>query len=295
MSETTNSSSSFDESAYLRLNPDVAEAVNNLSFPSGWSHYITHGYYENRPGVSPEGHRKAQSILENHAKGPVPPEKLRNRVHGDTDLLHFEVAGKLISNDIHTTISEYITLGEEHHIFDFGCGSARVMRYFHNLASDSQFFGTDVDGEAISWCQQNLGEIGTFEVNGRLPPLPFDDAFFDFVYSISVFTHLPEEMQFQWLHELRRVTKPGGYLLLTAHGQDLCRGVSNDIQRQFQKEGFYYVVGTGTEGLPEFYQTSFHKPGYIREQWGKIFEITKVVERGVMFRQDLILCRKPIL
>jgi len=295
VSEPKNPSSLFDELAYLRSNPDVAEAVNNQSFLSGWSHYLTHGYYENRPGVSTEGHRIAQAILENYPEAPIPPEKLRKRVHGDTSLLQFEVAGKLISRNIHTAISEYITLGKEHHVLDFGCGSGRVMRYFHNLTSECQFFGTDVDGEAVSWCQRNLAKIGTFEINGPLPPLPFDEAFFDFVYSISVFTHLPEEMQFQWLRELRRVTKPGGYLLLSIHGQGLFQGVSNDVQRQFQKEGFHYAVGIGTEGLPEFYQTSFHTHKYIREQWGKFFEITKVVERGIMFRQDLILCRKPIL
>jgi len=293
MNQTT-PPSSFDESAYLRLNPDVAEAVNNQSFPSGWAHYLTHGYHENRPGVSIESYRRAQAILANNPKGPVPPDNLRKRVHGDANLLQFEAAGKLISSDIYTTINEFMALGEKDRILDFGCGSGRVMRYFHNFASESQYFGTDVDGEAISWCQQNLADIGRFEVNGALPPLPFEDAFFDFVYSISVFTHLPEEMQFQWLDELRRVTRAGGYLLLTAHGQNLFQGVSTDVQRKFQKKGFYYVVGNGTEGLPEFYQTSFHTQKYIREQWGKFFDITKFIEKGIMFRQDLIICRKPV-
>jgi len=43
-----------------------------------------------------------------------------------------------------------------------------------------------------------------------MPPMSYEDNMFDFVYSISIFTHLPEDMQFAWLQELQRITKPGG-------------------------------------------------------------------------------------
>lgn len=85
----------------------------------------------------------------------------------------------------------------------------------------AQLFGTDIDGESIDWCQSKLGHMATFTVNGFWPPLPFADGFFDVIYSISVFTHLPEDMQTAWLAELRRVAKPGGLLLLTVHSPAL--------------------------------------------------------------------------
>ncbi len=40
-----------------------------------------------------------------------------------------------------------------------------------------------------------------------------------FVYSVSVFTHLDERGQFDWLAEVRRVLRPGGVALLTVHGE----------------------------------------------------------------------------
>jgi ubiquinone/menaquinone biosynthesis C-methylase UbiE len=56
-----------------------------------------------------------------------------------------------------------------------------------------------------------------FEVNGLAPPLAYEANHFDFIYALSVFTHLPESLQTAWMSELARVLKPGGYLLMTTH------------------------------------------------------------------------------
>src|SRR5262249_14848680 len=50
-------------------------------------------------------------------------------------------------------------------------------------------------------------------------PLRYRDASFDLVYAFSVFTHLPESLQLAWMGELRRVLRPGGYLLISLHGE----------------------------------------------------------------------------
>ncbi len=50
------SEDTFDESGYLRLNPDVAEAIKRGHVPSGYLHYVSYGYREGRavPGGSRE-------------------------------------------------------------------------------------------------------------------------------------------------------------------------------------------------------------------------------------------------
>ena len=47
---------SFDERGYLRLNPDVATSVARGEFPSGYHHYMVHGFGEGRnvPGTPAE-------------------------------------------------------------------------------------------------------------------------------------------------------------------------------------------------------------------------------------------------
>ncbi len=132
-------------------------------------------------------------------------------------------------------------------VLDFGCGCGRVLAYLRREIA-GELTGSDIDGEAIAWCQENLAEVGTFVRNEIMPPLPFPDATFDLTYAVSVFTHLPKRMERAWLRELTRVTKPGGYLLLTTNGT---HGVplNRFRQLQFAAMGYLYLKAY-TPGLP---------------------------------------------
>lgn len=286
----------FDESAYLEANPDVREAVRTGAFSSGWQHYITGGYRENRAGISPKLGGQMKDVvgaLERDATRTPPPPHLREKVHGSKDLSSFEEIGRTVAFNIYAAIEPAsITLPVHGRILDFGCGCGRVMRYFRNLYDKCDFYGTDIDKEAIAWCQNNLQDIGTFNVNKPRPPLPFEEGFFDFVYSISVFTHLPEDLQFIWLEELRRVTKPNGYLLLTTHGQELFPIRHKGLREKFMPTGFYYSAGLGTRGFHVFYQTAFHAEQYISSRWSRFFEIIRIMKKGITNYQDIVLCRR---
>lgn len=281
----------FDESTYLTMNPDVAQAVRGGSFSSGADHFIAHGCSERRPGVSPEVRGTIQELLD--VSLPLPPEHLRKRVHGDATETSFTTVGKLVAVNILSALRETTALAGSPRILDFGCGCGRIVRYFHKLSGPCSLYGTDIDGEAIAWCRSNLQELGEFSTNRTSPPLRYENDYFDFVYSISIFTHLPEDMQWAWLEELRRVTRPGGYLLLTVHGEELFNGAPEAYRRQLREKGFYYSIGAITDGLPDFYQTTYHTDDYIRSRWSRLFTIEKVVKRGIANKQDLVLCRKP--
>ena len=51
----------FDEPGYLRLNPDVREAIQQGHFASGYAHYVAHGYREGRP--LPGGPRESRNVM----------------------------------------------------------------------------------------------------------------------------------------------------------------------------------------------------------------------------------------
>ena len=65
-----------------------------------------------------------------------------------------------------------------------------------------------LDPWAIAWLQTHCVSMAEFFVVPHVSPAPCPDHAFDLAYSISVFTHLPEDMQFHWLEELRRITRP---------------------------------------------------------------------------------------
>ncbi len=282
----------FSEAEYLQINPDVNAEVQNGRVDSGWQHFMTFGFRENRGGVPPDLVGKLKSLFDADLADTLPPAHLRKRVHGAEDAASFQSIGRAVALDLFAAVNSTFDLEPHSKVLDFGCGSGRVLNFFHKLCGDCTFFGTDIDDEAIAWCQQQMSHVGTFSSNRVMPPLQYEASFFDFVFSISIFTHLPEEMQFAWLAELGRVTKRGGYLILTTHGEDIIQPFPEHLKRIFNKKGFYYHVGEETEGLPAFYQTSFHTEDYIHKVWGKYFEIVKIIRKGIVGHQDMVICRK---
>ena len=219
---------------------------------------------------------------------PVPPEALRLRVHGDKDEITFLSVGEQIVCRIKQLLAtEGLQFDSFARVLDFGCGCGRVLRFFEDQPASCKFFATDIDPEAISWCEQHLRNLAAFSVNGDKPPLVYEDNTFDFVYAISVFIHLPEDLEVSWLEELRRITKPGRILLLTVHAERLFRRVPHNSRKELQERGFCHANCGLTSGLPDYYQTSFHTEDYIRRRWSKFFNIRTIAPLGA---QDTVLC-----
>jgi SAM-dependent methyltransferase len=288
---------SFDAAEYLRANPDVAKAVAEGRVPSAWSHFVNHGYLENRGGVPAAVLAKVEAVM--RASAPRPPARLIARVHGTSEPAGFERTGRVIALDIYGSAGSRLDLDQPLRVLDFGCGCGRVLRFMGEIAPASTIHGSDIDAEAIAWCEGNFrAEVESgrlnFTVNRDRPPTPFEAGYFDLVYGISVFTHLPEDLQFQWLAELRRITRPGGILVLSTQGGALIRGhLGADEGRLFDRRGFHYFPYGSTEGLPDYYQAAWHDRAYIDRVWSEYFELLEQVPAGVAGHQDLILFRRP--
>ncbi len=187
-------------------------------------------------------------------------------------------------------------LGDFQTILDWGCGCGRAIRALATLIPNSRLYGTDIDGEAIDWLKHNYSKFAEFSASPHYPPTDFEEQTFDLVFGISVMTHLPEEMQFQWLAELSRITKPSGYVILTTHGEKHYKGLDSSIVDIMKEKGFFYYQAGFNYGesisLPEFYQTAFHTHAYIRKEWGKYFNVIDIQTLGMGNNQDTILMQK---
>jgi SAM-dependent methyltransferase len=221
-----------------------------------------------------------------------PPRHLQERVVG-TYSPEFISSGERIVSNLRDQLRRVDRdLSSFTNILDFGCGCGRVIRTLHyHTRSHQHLFGTDIDPEAIEWCRTHYGHVATFDCNPHMPPTRYEAGTFDLVYSGSVFTHLPEDMQWAWLKELHRVTQTGAFLALTFHGVDYYRYLPADTKVEFEKTGFAYT-GTSTPGLPDFYRTTWHSHDYIRARWSEIFEVVHIAPRGLEGMQDIALCRR---
>lgn len=93
------------------------------------------------------------------------------------------------------------------HILDAGCGSGRNMV---ELARHGVVTGVELSHTSVHLARERgAGEV----LEGSVMDMPFDDASFDLCVSLDVIEHLEDDVGA--LRELRRVTKPGGALLVT--------------------------------------------------------------------------------
>jgi len=241
--------------------------------------------------------RQTLSILEmEHGFIPPPPKHLQVRVVGGY-VPDFISSGLSMYQDLNDALAaDGKSLKDFDRILDFGCGCGRAVRALKDLQPKSRFFGLDIDAEAIAWLNGHYAKFGEFFVAPHLPPTGFEDGMFDFIFGVSVFTHLPEDMQFKWLEELKRITKPGGYLILTKHGEKFYRNLDADINAVMDKKGFYYSDFGHNYGasinLPDFYQTAFHSHEYIKREWSKYFNVLDFRVLGMGQHQDTVLLRK---
>ena len=233
-------------------------------------------------------------LTQEHNVVSPPPKKLQQRVVGDYSP-RFISSGLGVYADFNTALrSVGKHLSDFHTVLDFGCGCGRILRTFKNLHPEANFFGTDIDPEAIEWLKINYSSLGNFLVAPHSPPLGFEDECFEFIYGISVFTHLPEDIQFLWLKDLHRVSKKNSYLILTTHGTSHAQRLAENKLKEFSENGFYFDhINYGkTIGLPDFYQNTYHSHDYIRNQWGKFFKVLDIIPLGVSSHQDLVLLQK---
>ncbi len=125
-------------------------------------------------------------------------------------------------------------LQQFHDVLDIGCGvghfAAALVPF---LEPQARYEGFDIVPSGIAWCRKaitakhpqfhfQVADIynSYYNPDGRFRGqdyrFPYDDASFDFIVLISVFTHMMKPEIDHYLSEIRRVLRPEGRVLLTA-------------------------------------------------------------------------------
>jgi len=169
---------------------------------------------------------------------------------------------------------------------DFGCGSGRTLGHFQSEAELAEMWGCDTHAPSIDWLRQNLSPPFQFFAVSEAPEIPRPDEFYDFVWAMSVFTHITDEWS-GWLLELHRTMKVGGLALISFLGEGM-------IGRLIGENWDPDRVGMNSLLLGQSWDDGgpivFHSEWWIRAHWGRAFEIVWLHDH--LEGHGLVLLRK---
>jgi SAM-dependent methyltransferase len=122
-----------------------------------------------------------------------------------------------------------LALGASPRILDAGCGSGRTLDELRDYGTVA---GLDFSEQAVAAARRR----GHADVQaGRVEALPWPDETFDLVTCLDVIEHTPDDRA--TLRELRRVTRPGGHLLVTVPAYQALWSAHDVVNRHERRYG----------------------------------------------------------
>ncbi|MCC6537240.1 MAG: class I SAM-dependent methyltransferase [Bryobacterales bacterium] len=253
-------------------------------------HRLAFRLYEARVAMGPAA---ASCPAASAADGlPVPPARLLVKVTGTPDPEQFLRSGAWAAEAIRDALARAgVRMDSLRALLDFGCGCGRVLRHWQGLASTVEIHGSDYNAELTGWCAAHLpfARIGS---NRLEPPLHYAAGQFDLIYALSVFTHLSEPLQDAWLVDLGRVLRPGGYLLITTHGEYFAGHLTEPERAAFAAG--HMVTRYGSASGSNLCST-YHPEAWLRARLTRAgFAVVEFVPAGAKGNpgQDLYLLRR---
>lgn len=101
-------------------------------------------------------------------------------------------------------------------ILDFGSGIGNSVPAFRSHFPQSVVTQSDLSQDSLARARDIHGGTEP-QVAISEDGIPVDDASFDMVFTACVFHHIPHDLHHFWLSELKRVTRPGGRLVIFEH------------------------------------------------------------------------------
>ncbi|MFZ1320195.1 MAG: class I SAM-dependent methyltransferase [Ignavibacteria bacterium] len=228
---------------------------------------------------------------------PVPPKELWLG-YGDT--VEQYLNGKIQVDKMLDILKKWdFSLSAKDNVLDFGCGAGRMIRWLNSFSDECEIWGTDISSDHIFWANQYLTPPFNFATTTTVPHLPFEDGYFNLIYSGSVFTHI-DDLAEAWFLELRRICSKNAYLYITIndkHTIELLDTIYNDkwlsiYMNNFplffeNKKNFEIIVGGRGPDSQVFYNLD-----YLKKSLQKIFEIVAVEEEAYGYQTALILKKR---
>jgi SAM-dependent methyltransferase len=217
----------------------------------------------NLPLVAAEGARLA-ALWRDVQRLPAPPPELVERTQGGRNEASYR--DSIVSGV--TTLEALLRAAGAppngiRSVLDIGCGTGRLLLGCHLAEPRRRLVGVDIEPELVGWTRRFLPRVADWRLGTQEPPLDLPAASFDLVLLVSVLTHLPLGLQRAWLAEVRRLLRPGGWALVTLHGDVYASLLLGAAQQEAYASAGYLEAPGGPAGSNAF--ATFHRPAMARE------------------------------
>ncbi|MFZ5354281.1 MAG: class I SAM-dependent methyltransferase [Bacillota bacterium] len=119
-------------------------------------------------------------------------------------------------------------------VLDIGCGKGFLLYELMQVVPGLEVFGLDISEYAI---ENSKEEIRDRLIKGTAQNLPYEDKYFDFVYSIGVFHNLYVFDLKTAIQEMNRVSKNKSYIMVESYRNE--KEKANLLYWQLTCESFY--------------------------------------------------------
>jgi protein-L-isoaspartate(D-aspartate) O-methyltransferase len=133
-------------------------------------------------------------------------------------------------------------------ILDIGCGKGFLLYDFTKILPGIEIYGIDVSNYAI---ENSKEEIKDKLILANATSLPFEDNYFDFVFSLNTFHNLECFDLFEALKEMERVGKKNKYICVESY--------RNEVEKM---NLLYWQVTCEAFNTPKEWEWWFKHSGY---------------------------------
>ncbi|NEQ47621.1 MAG: class I SAM-dependent methyltransferase [Leptolyngbya sp. SIOISBB] len=241
-------------------------------------------------------------LTQPHSKH-IPPMKRRVRVGNHYRIDTFLNSGLRCYEPLKQAIKTYqANQLEGLRILDFGAGCGRTLQY--SSRDFDKIWATDIDAEAINFVARDYPEV-VASCNTYDPPTDYEENFFDVIYSVSIWTHIPPVSQEAWLQEIQRILKKDGLALITFLGENCLQNESFHQTYDFNltpeflvEKGLIYIEyprilkrnSISQTGQP--YGVTYHSNEYISKVWSQWFDVLNIQKSVIDNLQNLAILKK---
>lgn len=194
----------------------------------------------------------------------LPPPQLRFDVIACSSAEYYATSGKKMAEQMQSVIREWGP-PDTRVVCEWGCGPGRILFALEGLDTGRtmEFIGSDAFAPSIRWAQSVPGCRILFHLNNMEPPLAIPAATVDFVYAVSVFTHLSDTLSRQWFREIMRILKPGGVFWFSTHSGRNHRTELAPAQLEKLDRGEFVAIHSWHNGSQMY--TGIHCPPLMKE------------------------------